>query len=148
MAPFLPQAKFYKELRAYRIQHHCQTFKLFTVQRSIESGHQQPALTSSSTSSFTTLPTSTEEDVNRLIRNTRKARDLVVLNIPLESATFSDVLLPLAHAGKAMILEAHTLIFYKDVSADLDLHNASSKAKTFWMISPLGQRCAMICSTE
>jgi metallopeptidase MepB len=56
-------------------------------------------------------------------------QDLVVLNVKPDSATFNNVLLPLAHAENAMILEAHTLIFYKDVSADPDLRNASSKAK-------------------
>jgi metallopeptidase MepB len=78
---------------------------------------------------FTTTPISVEEHVYRLIKNSREVQDQVVLNVQPESATFANVLLPLAHAENAMILEAHTLIFYKDVSADPDLREASSKAK-------------------
>ena len=78
---------------------------------------------------FTTLPTSVEDNVLRLINNTRKAQDLVVLNIQPSSATFNNVLLPLAHAENAMILESHILVFYKDVSADPVLRKASSNTK-------------------
>jgi metallopeptidase MepB len=78
---------------------------------------------------FATNPTLVEEDMIRLIDKTRKEQDLVVQNVQPDSATFNNVLLPLAQAENAMVLEAHTLIFYKDVSTDADLRGASSKAK-------------------
>jgi metallopeptidase MepB len=78
---------------------------------------------------FTGTPTSIIDDTKHLIERSRKVYDQVVANVELDAATFANVLLPLAHVENAMTLEAHTISFYKDVSTDSKLRDASSEAQ-------------------
>lgn len=74
--------------------------------------------------------TSIIQDTIRLIENSRQVQDQLVKTTGPDSATFATVLLPLAHAKNTMATESARLIFYKSVSADEDLRDASRKAQT------------------
>ncbi|KAL1969834.1 hypothetical protein VTN77DRAFT_7343 [Rasamsonia byssochlamydoides] len=78
---------------------------------------------------FTATPTSIIEDTKRLIERSRKVQDQVAANVQPETATFANVMLPLAHDENAMTLEAHILAFYQAVSTDQKLRDASSEAE-------------------
>ena len=78
---------------------------------------------------FAGTPTSIVEDAERLIDSSYKAQNEVVKNVQPDTATFSNVLLPLAHVENAIALEAHILGFYKIVSPDSKLRAASSEAQ-------------------
>lgn len=69
------------------------------------------------------------ENTKRLIETSRKIQSRVVEDVQPGEANFATVLLPLAHAKNAMAREAHILGFYKDVSTDPELRQASSDAK-------------------
>jgi len=78
---------------------------------------------------FTGTPTSIVDDTKRLIERSRKVQDQIAGNVQPDTATFANVLLPLAHVENAMTLEAHILGFYKAVSTDSKLRDASSEAQ-------------------
>jgi metallopeptidase MepB len=78
---------------------------------------------------FMGTPISIVDDAKRLIERSRKVQDQVAGNVQPDTATFVNVLLPLAHVGNAMTLEVHILGFYKDVSTDSKLRDASSEAQ-------------------
>jgi metallopeptidase MepB len=78
---------------------------------------------------FTGNPNSIVDDARRLIERSRKVQTQVAENVQPDAATFANVLLPLAHVENAMALEAHILGFYKAVSTDSKLRDASSEAQ-------------------
>jgi metallopeptidase MepB len=78
---------------------------------------------------FTGTPTSIIEDTRRLIERSRKAQDYIVDGVTPDTATFANVLVPLAHTENTMAVEANILGFYKHVSPDSRLRDASSKAQ-------------------
>ncbi|KAJ9192768.1 hypothetical protein DTO164E3_8227 [Paecilomyces variotii] len=78
---------------------------------------------------FTATPKSIIEDTNRLIESSRKVQDSLVANIKPESATFANVLIPLAQDENVMALESHILGFYQSVSSDQTLRDASTEAE-------------------
>lgn len=53
----------------------------------------------------------------------------LVKNTPLSIAVFSNVLAPLAAAENALLTESRILVFYKSVSTDVSVREASAKAK-------------------
>ncbi|KAL1885977.1 metalloendopeptidase [Paecilomyces lecythidis] len=78
---------------------------------------------------FTATPKSLIDDTNRLIQSSRKVQDSLVTNITPESATFANVLVPLAQDENVMALESHILGFYQSVSSDQTLRDASTEAE-------------------
>lgn len=78
---------------------------------------------------FSATPTSIIDNAQRLIEHSLKIQNQVADNVQLDAATFTDVLLPLAHAENALASEANTLTFYGHVSPDSKLRDASSKAQ-------------------
>jgi metallopeptidase MepB len=78
---------------------------------------------------FIGTPTSIVDDTRRLIERSRKVQNQVAEDVRPDTATFANVLVPLAHAENAMAVEAHILGFYKVVSPDSRLRDASSVAQ-------------------
>lgn len=79
---------------------------------------------------FTATPTSLLQATERLIQHLRLVQREIIEQIRADNATFTNVILPLVHAENAVAREAHVLIFYKSVSPDSELRNASRKAQT------------------
>ncbi|MCJ1439435.1 hypothetical protein MMC27_008829 [Xylographa pallens] len=77
---------------------------------------------------FTKSPRSIVDDAKRLIEHSRNVQDQIVRNVQPNEATFANVLRPLAHAENAMNLECRILGFYKEVSAESTLRDASNDA--------------------
>ncbi len=78
---------------------------------------------------FTGTPTSIVDDTRRVIERACKVQNQVVEDVRPDTATFANVLVPLAHAENAMTVEANILGFYKVVSPDSKLRDASSEAQ-------------------
>ncbi|KAJ5728922.1 Metallopeptidase MepB, partial [Penicillium malachiteum] len=64
-----------------------------------------------------------------LIERSRKAKDELVAHVPLEDATFANVLLPLANDENLLAIEFEILKFYQSVSTDPELRDASREAE-------------------
>ena len=78
---------------------------------------------------FNCTPESIVNDTKRLIEASCKVQDQVVQTVSLDSTTFADVLLPLAQAENALQIESSILCFYKEVSSDPKLRDASREAQ-------------------
>ena len=79
---------------------------------------------------FTSSPASIIADARQLVEHSRKVRDELVRNITLSAANFANVMLPLAHTENHFALKANILGFYRHVSADKSICEASNRAKT------------------
>jgi metallopeptidase MepB len=77
---------------------------------------------------FKATPTSIKEDISRLIEQSRKVQNQVAKIHP-DAATFANILLPLGHAENALNLESHVIVFYKDISPDPEVRDASREAR-------------------
>ncbi|KAI9732964.1 MAG: hypothetical protein M1818_007397 [Claussenomyces sp. TS43310] len=78
---------------------------------------------------FSATPDSIISDTTRLIEHSRKAQNYIAENVKPDEATFANVLLPIVYAENDMAKEAHILGFYKFVSPDPKLRNASTEAQ-------------------
>ncbi|KAH7149032.1 thimet oligopeptidase [Dactylonectria estremocensis] len=81
---------------------------------------------------FTATPSSIIEDTRRLVEQSREVQRRIVENVEPSSATFSNVLLPIAHSENATAAKSHILVFYRFVSTDPELREASRKAQNLW----------------
>lgn len=79
--------------------------------------------------SFTATPTSLLEDAKALCGTTRSLLDRIVAEVTPETATFENVILPIAQDEDAAALQNRILGFYQAVSGDAELRTASSKAE-------------------
>ena len=79
--------------------------------------------------SFAETPESLVEIANRLIARARKVQDEVATSVRPDTATFSNVLLPLAHASNALEAEAQLMGFFREASPDAELRAASREAQ-------------------
>jgi metallopeptidase MepB len=86
---------------------------------------------------FTASPDSIIADIRRLVEQSRKVQRRILENVEPRSATFSNVILPLAHAENAAAVESHVLLLYRFVSPDAALREASRKAQNLWDGLPL-----------
>jgi metallopeptidase MepB len=78
---------------------------------------------------FTHTPESIISATKRLIEQSKKLEDSIAKEITPETATFGNVLQPMANDEADMSLEAHILGFYQYVSSDKALRDASSEAE-------------------
>jgi metallopeptidase MepB len=78
---------------------------------------------------FAATPISLKVDASRLIQKSRQAQDRIISEVQPDTATFENVLVPLAHAENELAAESHTLVFYKNVSPDPAIRNASRGVK-------------------
>jgi len=78
---------------------------------------------------FTGSPDDIVNDVNRIIEQYRQVQDQIAGGVTRDTATFANVVLPLAHAENSLYRESNTLSFYKQVSPNDALRDASAKAK-------------------
>ncbi|KAL1953431.1 hypothetical protein VTO42DRAFT_2838 [Malbranchea cinnamomea] len=78
---------------------------------------------------FTGTPSSVLADTKRLIERSRSVQDSIASSVTPETASFANVLLPLAHDENALALETHILGFYQAVSTDAKLRDASTEAE-------------------
>ncbi|KAI9875491.1 MAG: hypothetical protein M1830_008410, partial [Pleopsidium flavum] len=77
---------------------------------------------------FTATPSSLIDDTKRLVDISRNLQDKIVADATEESASFKDVVLPMAHDENTMALEAHIIGFYQAVSTDQALRDSSTEA--------------------
>lgn len=78
---------------------------------------------------FATKAKAVADSTTQLINQSRQAIDQIIATASPASTTFENVLLPLAHVRNALAAEAGVLGFYKEVSSDESLRNASVKSK-------------------
>jgi metallopeptidase MepB len=81
---------------------------------------------------FAASPNSIIEETRRLIEQSRDVQRQVLKDVKPGSATFADVILPLAHSENAAAVVSHVLLFYRFVSAESELREASRKAQNLW----------------
>jgi metallopeptidase MepB len=81
---------------------------------------------------FTTSPHSILEKTRSLIEQPRKVQRQVLEDVEFASATFTNVILPLAYLENVAVVESHVLLFYRFVSADREPREASRKAPNLW----------------
>ncbi|KAJ9669644.1 metalloendopeptidase [Coniosporium apollinis] len=77
---------------------------------------------------FTATPGSLIEDTKKLIERSRSVQDTVA-NVTKDTASFANVLLPMARDDNKMGIEAHIIGFYQAVSPDKSLRDASTDAE-------------------
>lgn len=77
---------------------------------------------------FTATPASLLEDTKRLIAKSRGIQDDITKIVNKQSASFANVLKPMAVDENEMALEAHILGFYQAVSTSKELRDASTEA--------------------
>ncbi|THY51103.1 metallopeptidase MepB, partial [Aureobasidium pullulans] len=70
--------------------------------------------------------------VERLITQTRKVQEHILSTVTPETATFANVILPLAHNQNSVSRELPVLGFYEVVSTDPGLSEASTQAKKLY----------------
>lgn len=81
---------------------------------------------------FTHLPESLSSKTKQLITYSRELVDSIVKNVSLESAEFSNVLLPFVQGRSAMSLDMNIIGFLRSVTSDTKIREASASAeKTF-----------------
>lgn len=78
---------------------------------------------------FTATPSSVVEETKRLIQVSRELQDKLVADVTSETASFDNVLLPMAYDDNASGAESHILCFYQAVSTDQALRDASTEAE-------------------
>ncbi|TEA18304.1 Saccharolysin [Colletotrichum sidae] len=78
---------------------------------------------------FSATPTSILETAERLVQHLLSVQSQIIEQVQPDDATFANVILPLVHAENAMARESHLLVFYKSVSPDPELRDASGKAQ-------------------
>ncbi|KAF4832993.1 Saccharolysin [Colletotrichum tropicale] len=79
---------------------------------------------------LTATPISILKSINELIEASKQAHKDLVNTISTSSATFSNTILPLAHAENALSSEATLLIFLRDVSPNKEVRDAAAQART------------------
>ncbi|KAI9678247.1 MAG: hypothetical protein M1817_006192 [Caeruleum heppii] len=78
---------------------------------------------------FTATPSTLIAEAKALIDRSRKVQDKIVAEVRAETASFDNVLLPLAYDDNAMGDESHILCFYQAVSTQKELRDASTEAE-------------------
>ncbi|KAJ5729344.1 Metallopeptidase MepB [Penicillium malachiteum] len=78
---------------------------------------------------FSDTPSTILSKARHLIERSRKAKDELVAHVPLEGATFANVLLPLANDENSLAVGFEVLKFYQSVSTDPELRDASAEAE-------------------
>lgn len=78
---------------------------------------------------FSHTPESLLADATRLIESYKALQDQIVRDVTVESATFGNVVLPLARETCRYSAQANILSFYREVSGDAKLREASLKAR-------------------
>lgn len=78
---------------------------------------------------FTATKTSLVDDAKALCDRTRKLLDKIAAEVTPETASFENVVLPMANDENAAGLESRIIGFYQAVSTDAELRDASSKAE-------------------
>ncbi|TAQ84965.1 hypothetical protein B7494_g6719 [Chlorociboria aeruginascens] len=79
--------------------------------------------------SFTATADSLVEDAKTICDGTRKLLDKIAVEVTPETATFANVVLPIAEDENAAGLQNRIIGFYQAVSGDSKLRDASSKAE-------------------
>ncbi|KAH0562023.1 hypothetical protein GP486_003277 [Trichoglossum hirsutum] len=77
---------------------------------------------------FTATPESLLQVTNKLIDRSRQVLDNIVAEVKSDSASFENVLLPMAYDENSIANEAHILSFYQAVSTSSALRDASTEA--------------------
>lgn len=78
---------------------------------------------------FTATKTSLVDDARALCDRTRKLLDKIAAEVTPETASFENVVLPMANDENESGLESRIIGFYQAVSTDAELRDASSKAE-------------------
>jgi metallopeptidase MepB len=78
---------------------------------------------------FTATPKSLVDDAKKICDNTRSLLDKIAAEVTPETATFENVVLPMAEDENKSSLETRVIGFYQAVSGDSKLRDASSKAE-------------------
>ncbi|KAK5999972.1 hypothetical protein QM012_005060 [Aureobasidium pullulans] len=81
---------------------------------------------------FTKDATTVSPEVERLIKQSRKVQETILATVKPETATFSNVILPLARNQNSVSCQLPILSFYEAVSADESLQDASTEAKKLY----------------
>ncbi|KAF5858648.1 hypothetical protein ETB97_003909 [Aspergillus alliaceus] len=77
---------------------------------------------------FTATPTSIIHDTKDLVKHAREAHTQIKRNVDANTATFTNVILPLAHMDDVLASKSHIPVFYRAVSTNPELRNTSIKS--------------------
>lgn len=89
--------------------------------KTIQRPHQAPP-------NWTGTPNSIISDAKRVIEHSRNTLDDIIRTVQPNTATYANVLAPLAQDDNAIYSECNMLEFYKDVSPDPEVREASGEA--------------------
>ncbi|KAE9363181.1 putative Saccharolysin [Stipitochalara longipes BDJ] len=78
---------------------------------------------------FTATKDSLMEDAKKIVQGTRELLDKIAKDIKPTEATFTNIVLPIAHDEDNAALSSRIIGFYQAVSTDSELRDASSKAE-------------------
>ena len=78
---------------------------------------------------FTATPVSIIQDTKDLIERAREGQNQIKRDVQFNTATFINVILPLAHIDNTVASKSHILVFFSAVSANPELRNASMEAR-------------------
>ncbi|UDD62076.1 hypothetical protein AFCA_009405 [Aspergillus flavus] len=79
---------------------------------------------------FTATPESLIQNTKHLIQHARETHNQIKRNTQPKTATFNNVILPLAHIHNNLASKTHILVFYRAVSTDPELRSASTEARS------------------
>ncbi|KAK1971920.1 metallopeptidase MepB [Colletotrichum sublineola] len=92
----------------------------------------QPAKPPQAPPAFSATPLSILQDTRRLLDHLRSVRDRIIQTVQPDGATCSNVILPLVHAENTVAGEFHVIDFYRSVSPDPQLREASREAQSLF----------------
>lgn len=78
---------------------------------------------------FTATPDTLAADTKRLLDHNKAVQDAIVKDVTPETASFQNVMLPMAQDDNKMSIESHLIGFYQAVSTDTKLRDASTEAE-------------------
>ncbi|KAH6659444.1 metallopeptidase MepB [Truncatella angustata] len=81
---------------------------------------------------FVVTPPSILKDARESITRSRELHESLTRDVSASSATFENVLVPLAEAENALITTFRRLVFYESVSPDANVREASAQAKSLF----------------
>ncbi|KAJ3494446.1 hypothetical protein NLG97_g4070 [Lecanicillium saksenae] len=81
---------------------------------------------------FSVTVASITADAEELVRESRRQRDELVRKVAPDQATFDNAMLPLAQIQNKFTIQANVLAFYRHVSTDADIRDASANVQNLF----------------
>ena len=109
----------------------------YTTVRKLSLGSMATRTPTQAPPSYTHTPNTVVSVAKELIEKSRSNQDRIAKEVTPETATFDNVIKPLAEDEDEFSNESHIIGFYQYVSVDKDLRDASSEAEKLLDVSEL-----------